>query len=214
MPSDISCLVLYEPLSPNYQAQPIRMGTEGNKFWAPPNRKNAYHRNRAGARLFKWMGGRMTDITPKDLDKNYPLYSVATIFTQYRDTNHLLAVTFDAQKQDVREEPGGWKVLSFDHIPQDGTQRTYSSVGVAGAERQLAAPGSPTWIPQLLPKIYDYDSDNPPQRTSGGLIGNLPLLFALPAFSAQPDRLSHVLTRFMQPNRWYRHELPHGRKSC
>ncbi|KAL8912060.1 MAG: hypothetical protein Q9171_002848 [Xanthocarpia ochracea] len=212
MPSDISCLVLYEPLSPNYQVQPIRTGTEGNKFWAPPNRKNAYHRNRAGARLFRWMGGRMTDITPKDLDKNYLSYGVATIFTQYKDTHHLLAVTFDAEQRDVREEQGGWKVLSFDHILQNGTQRTYySSMGVVGAERQLAAPGSSAWIPQLLPKIYDYDScGNPPQRSSGGLIGNLPLLFALPAFSAQPDRLSHVLTSSMQPNRWNRHELPHG----
>ncbi|KAL8855678.1 MAG: hypothetical protein Q9178_007689 [Gyalolechia marmorata] len=156
----------------------------------------------------------MTDITAKDLDKkkNYLSYSIATIFTQYKDTNHLLAVTFDAEKRDVREEYGGWKVLSFDHIvvPQDGTQRTYySSVGVAGAERQLAAPGSPTWIGQLLPSIYDYDSGEP-QRTSGGLIGNLPLLFALPAFSAQPDRLSHVLTSCMKPNKWQRHNLPHG----
>ncbi|KAL8924561.1 MAG: hypothetical protein Q9172_002645 [Xanthocarpia lactea] len=212
IPSDISCLVLYEPLSPNYQEQPIRIGTEGNKFWAPPNRKNAYHRNRAGARLFRWMGGRMTDITPIDLHKNYPLYGVATIFTQYKDTKHLLAVTFDAEQQDVRKEYGGWKVLSFDHILQAGTQRTYySSIGVAGAEPQLAAPGSPVWISQLLPKIYDYDSGkNPPQRISGGLIGNLPLLFALPAFSTQPDRLSYVLTTSMFPHRWYRHDFPHG----
>ncbi|KAL8921193.1 MAG: hypothetical protein Q9172_004155 [Xanthocarpia lactea] len=203
IPSDISCLVLYEPLSPNYQEQPIRIGTEGNKFWAPPNRKNAYHRDRPGARLFKWMGGRMTDVTAKDLDKkkNYLSYGVATIFTQYKDTNHLLAVTFDAEKQDVREEQGGWKVLSFDHIPQDGTdtQRTYySSVGVAGAERQLAAPGSPAWIGQLLPSIYDYDSGVPPQRISGGLIGNLPLLHSLQ--HGHNEERGIVVTVFLDPS--------------
>ncbi|KAL8847911.1 MAG: hypothetical protein Q9221_007042 [Calogaya cf. arnoldii] len=218
IPSDISCLVLYEPLRPNYDKQPIRVGTDGgNKFWAPPNRKNAYLRDRVGARLFRWKGGTMTDITAGNLNKQRSPHGVATIFTQWRDTNHLLAVTFDAEKKDVAEEYGGWKVLSFDHvrIPQPGTQPTYySSVVVAGEQQQLAAPGSPTWTPQLLPTIYDYDpKPNLPQPASAGLIGNLPLLFALPAFSAQPDQLTNVLTSFMQPNRWHRHELPHGRKS-
>ncbi|KAI4279707.1 MAG: hypothetical protein L6R38_004961 [Xanthoria sp. 2 TBL-2021] len=157
----------------------------------------------------------MTDITAGDLNKKHSPYGMATIFTQWRDTNHLLAVTFDAEEKDVAEEYGGWKVLSFHHIPQPGTQGTYySSVDVAGDQRQLAAPGPSAWIPQLLPTIYNYDS-NPylPQPVSAGLIGNLPLLFALPAFSAQPQQLSYVLTNFMQPNRWQRHQLPHGRKS-
>ncbi|KAL8749021.1 MAG: hypothetical protein Q9199_007945 [Rusavskia elegans] len=212
VPSDISCLVLYEPLRPNYTKQPIRVGTDGgNRFWAPPNRKDAYLRDKAGARLYRWIGGRMTDITAEDLNKKHSPYGVATVFTQWRDTNHLLAVTFDAEKKDVAEENGGWKVLSFEHISQYGTQGTYSSVGVAGDQQQLAAPGSPAWMPQLLPTIYDYDPNpNLPQPISAGLIGELPLLFALPAFSAQPYQLSYVLTNFMQPNRWHKHQLPHG----
>ncbi|KAL8648411.1 MAG: hypothetical protein Q9226_006008, partial [Calogaya cf. arnoldii] len=157
----------------------------------------------------------MTAIAAETLNKQRSPYGVATIFTQWRDTNHLLAVTFDAEKKDVAEEYGGWKVLSFDHVPHSGTQPSYySSVGVAGEQQQLAAPGSPAWTPQLLPTIYDYDpKPNPPQPASAGLIGNLPLLFALPAFSAQPDQLSQVLTSFMHPNRWHKHGLPHGRKS-
>lgn len=211
IPSDLSCLVLYEPLAPDYTKQPIHLGR-----WAPPNRRNAYLRDKDGARLFRWMGGRMIDITAPESVNGYTrtLYSEATVFTQWQDTNHLLAVTFDAEKKDVAEENGGWKVLSFDHISQYGTQGTYSSVGVAGGQQQLAAPGSSAWVPQLLPTIYDYDPNpNLPQPISAGLIGDLPLLFALPAFSAQPERLPEVLTRCMQPNRWRRHPLPHGRKS-
>ncbi|KAL8998891.1 MAG: hypothetical protein Q9169_002110 [Polycauliona sp. 2 TL-2023] len=213
IPSDLSCLVLYEPLSPNYNAQPIRMGTDGgNKYWAPPNLKHGYVRDRAGARLFRWQGGWMTNIAAGELNKKCSPYGVATVFTQWSDTTHLLAVSFDAEEKDVAEEYGGWKVLSFDHVPQDELQRCYySSVGVAGARKQLAAPGSPAWMPQLLPRIYNYDpnpSRQPP--VSAGLIGNLPLLFALPAFSAQPQHLSHVLTSFMHPGRWHRHQLPHG----
>ncbi|KAL8801143.1 MAG: hypothetical protein Q9200_007036, partial [Gallowayella weberi] len=204
---DLSCLVLFEPLAPNYNKQPIRVGTDGgNKFWAPPNQKNAYIRDRTRARLFRWEGGRMSDITATDLGKKQglSLHSVATIFTQWQDTPHLLAVNFDAETRDVAEEYGGWKVLSFDHIPQYGTPRTYySSVGVAGAEQQLAAPGSPAWMPQLLPEIYNYDSrQSAVQPISAGLIGNLPILFALPAFSAQPDSLSSILVSKMRPNLW------------
>ena len=215
IPSDLSCLVLYEPLRPDYDVQPIRVGTDGgNKFWAPPNRKNAYHRDKASARLFRWEGGRMTDITAESLNKKHSAYAVATIFTQWPDTPHLLAVTFDAEKKDVAEENGGWKVLSFDYVPRLGTQGTYSSVNVAGGQQQLAAPGSPAWVPQLLPKVYDYDpTPNRQQPISAGLIGKLALLFALPAFSAQQSSLSHVLTSCMQPNRWHRHQLQHGRES-
>ncbi|KAL8672074.1 MAG: hypothetical protein Q9168_003469, partial [Polycauliona sp. 1 TL-2023] len=159
----------------------------------------------------------MTDITAGELKEKHTLYDVATIFTQWSDTSHLLAVAFDAEKKDVAEDYGGWKVLSFDHIPRNELQRTYSSVGVAGAEKQLAAPGSSTWMPQLLPTIYNYDpspnQSNQQRPNSAGLIGSLPLLFALPAFSAPPLQLSHVLTSFMQPGRWLTHQLPHGRGS-
>ncbi|KAL9024804.1 MAG: hypothetical protein Q9180_007803 [Flavoplaca navasiana] len=214
MPSDLSCLVLYERLRPNYEKQPIRVGTDGgNKFWAPPNLKNAYLRDKANARLFRWIGGRMTDISAEStIDAKRSLYGVATVFTQWPDTPHLLAVTFDAEKKDVAEESGGWKVLSFDYIPQPGTQRLYSSVSVAGNYQQLAAPG-PGLVPQLLPRIYDY---NPlPHRTppiSAGLIGNLPILFALAAFSVHSGGLSKVLTSHIQPNRWCAHQFEHGRE--
>lgn len=219
IPTDLSCLVLYEPLGPNYGNQPIRVGSDGgNKFWAPPNRKDAYIRDKAGARLFRWEGGRMRDITATDFgnQQGFSVYSVATIFTQYRDTNHLLAVTFDAERRDVAEEYGGWKVLSFDHERQQGTQRTYySSVGVAGDQQQLAAPGSPAWMPQLLPAIYNYDaSQSPVQPISAGLIGNLAILLALPAFSAQPQLLSHILISYMLPNHWVHHGFAHGREIC
>ncbi|KAL8975990.1 MAG: hypothetical protein Q9205_007919, partial [Flavoplaca limonia] len=186
---------------PNYNKQPIRVGTHGgNTFWAPPNLKDAYIRDNASAKLFRWKGGRMTTITAGDLNK-CTTYAVATIFTQWPDTDHLLAVTFDAEKKDVVEENGGWKVLSFDYVTRPGTQGLYSSVSVAGGRQQLAAPGSPAWVPQLLPRIYNYDpKPNRPQPVSAGLIGDLALLFALPAFSAQPGSLSQVLMSCMQPN--------------
>ncbi|KAL8723014.1 MAG: hypothetical protein Q9225_000631 [Loekoesia sp. 1 TL-2023] len=78
----------------------------------------------------------------------------------------------------------------------------------------MAAPGSPHWMPQLVPAIYDYDpgqaTTRPSPPSSAGLIGYLPILFALPAFSAQPHMLSQVLTRHLRPNTWLPHNYPHG----
>ncbi|KAL8709539.1 MAG: hypothetical protein Q9220_005781 [cf. Caloplaca sp. 1 TL-2023] len=215
IPSDLSCLVLIEPLRPNYKAQSRRQGTDGgNTFWAPPNKKNAYHRGDTNeTKLFRWKGGGMVPIAYKASKKppKSSIFGTTTIFTQYDDTTHFLAVLFDAELKDVVEDPGGWKVLSFDHIPLD-QQRTYSSVDVFGDKKQLAAKGNEDWLPQLVPEIYKYDaSQNPTRTTSAGLIGHLPILFALPAFSARPEMLTQVLTGHMSPNRWEKHNYDHGR---
>lgn len=219
IPSDISCLISYEPLEPNYQKQAIRRDPVPNGFWAPPNKRSAYHRNRTPAKRFRWRGGRMTEVqlNPSSLSR-LTKYSVATIFTQYPDTNHLLAVDFDAEEKDVRENPGGWKVLSFLHKtqqPQQGIERKYSYVTVWGDEQQMAAPGYPRLVSQLIPSIYEYDHGQATTRrpTSAGLIGLLPILFALPAFSAPTHRLAQVLTGQLRPNTWIPHppNSVHGR---
>ncbi|KAL9594934.1 MAG: hypothetical protein Q9179_005183 [Wetmoreana sp. 5 TL-2023] len=215
IPSDISCLILYEPLEPNYEKQPIRKGMNGgNRYWAPPNRKNAYHRNNTRAELFRWIGGRVQVPAANDVSRQRKLdayqYAVATVFTQFPDTDHLLAVPFHAETRNVDEVYGGWKVLSFNHV-QHGTNRTLSQVDLAGDQARLAAPGSGEWMPQLLPRIYDYDSNLTPDRTtSAGLVGSLPILFALPAFSARQDELSQVLRTCLRPNKWLPHPHNHG----
>ncbi|KAL8932464.1 MAG: hypothetical protein Q9216_006824 [Gyalolechia sp. 2 TL-2023] len=217
IPTDVSFLVSYEPLKPNYQKQAIRKGRGDSGFWAPPNRKIAYHRDTARAKLFRWRGGRVTELAHDPSSRySFTRHSVATVFTQYPDTDHLLAVDFDAEEKNVVEDPGGWKVLGFRHQPQPGTEKIYSYVDVWGTEQQMAAPGSPHWVPQLLPSIYDYDPSQPAAATTwrpstAGLIGHLPILFALPAFSAPPERLAQVLTGHLQPNRWVPHQFCHGR---
>ncbi|KAL8702896.1 MAG: hypothetical protein Q9201_003930 [Fulgogasparrea decipioides] len=146
----------------------------GNRYWAPPNRKNAYHRNNTRAELFRWIGGRVQVPAANDVSRQRKLdayqYAVATVFTQFPDTDHLLAVPFHAETRNVDEVYGGWKVLSFNHV-QHGTNRTLSQVDLAGDQARLAAPGSGEWMPQLLPRIYDYDSNLTPDRTtSAGLV--------------------------------------------
>ena len=142
-------------------------------------------------------------------------HSTVTVFTQRPDTDHLLAVNFDAETRNVCEEPGGWRVLTFDHYP-NGQNGTYSYVHLVGAEQHLAAPGSHDWMPQLMPAIYDYQTVNvngvpvTPRTQSAGLIGSLPLLLALAAFSAPPNSLAAAFSR-VQPGMWLPHNLHPGR---
>ena len=142
-------------------------------------------------------------------------HSAATIFTQRPDTDHLLAVDFDAATKNVDEDPRGWKVLTFHHHA-NGQNGTYSYVDVVGAEQHLAAPGSNDWMPQLMPGIYDYQEVNingvpvTSGTQSAGLIGSLPLLLALAAFSAPPDSLATAFS-CLRPGMWLPHNLHSGR---
>ena len=206
--ANVSFYVRIDTLNPNYQAQPIRHGA--HNYWAPPNVRTGY--TRSNSMLFCWTGGIMTRVA-----HNLPggqTYSSATIFTQNPDTPHLLAVPFDAERTHAYLNPGGWRPLVFHHIRIDNTQRTYSAVSTVGDRQHIAARGSPHWMPQLLPRVYDYQTGSP--RIQAGLIGSIPLLIALAAFSAPPHVLEPVLTRCLQPRRWLPHqwEYPAGRKFC
>ena len=152
----------------------------------------------------------MTDMTTEALNKECTLHSVATVFIQRQDTANILAVPFDARKKDVTEDSGGWKDLSLEYA---FSWESFVEITLAGGPRRIAVAEQSPWM-KLLPAAYiENDSESILRRgVNTGLIGSLPLLFALPAFSAQLDQLSNVLTGFVRPNRWLPHELPHGCK--
>ena len=140
------------------------------------------------------------------------IHSTATIFTQNPDTPHLLVVPFDARTTHVYQNPGGWRPLVFCHLRIGNTQRTYSAVLANGDRQHIAAPGSRHWMPQLLPRVYDYQNGSP--RIQAGLVGSIPLLIALAAFSAPPNFLTEVLTNCLRPGQWRSHQYqyPAGRE--
>lgn len=140
------------------------------------------------------------------------IYSAATVFTQNPDTPHLLTVPFDARVTHPHLNNGGWQTLCFHHLRINATPRTYSAVSATGDRQHIAAPGSPRWMPQLLPPVYDFQTGSP--RTQAGLIGSIPLLIALAAFSAPPNVLVGVLTTCVRPRAWQPHQFqyPGGRK--
>ena len=207
---NVSFYVLVDGLEPNYQAQNAQHGSHG--YWSPPTIRTGYiQRSRS---LFNWRGGLMTPIIANEV-VNHPLgriHSAATIFTQNPDTPHLLVVPFDARTGDVYRYPGGWRPLSFNHVRIENTQCIYSAVSAGGNRQHIASRGSSHWMPQLLPSFYDDQSRS--TRVQAGLIGSLPLLIALAAFSAPATFLQSVLTNCLRPQKWHPHQYqyPAGRK--
>ena len=186
----------------------------------PPNVRNAY--NSEAETLYRWEGGRITRVTSQESARlgSREIFAEATVFTQMTGTPHLLAVPFDAEKKNVRDHPVGWRPLSFNHVPAHGdTRRTYASIVYLGDEALIAGPASPLIVGQLLPSVYDYvpsiDSNNrpiPSERDHAGLIGSLPILLALAAFSAPPGLLHQTLTQYVSPGTWIPHSFQRGGK--
>ena len=205
-----SFYVRIDHLAPNYQGQSAQHGPHG--YWSPPTIKTGYITR--SINYFHWLNGSMIYYPANGplVQALYPIHSAATVFTQNPDTPHLLVVPFDVRERDVNKYPGGWRPLTFRHVSIADTQRSYSSVEADGDRQHIAAPGSPNWMPQLLPRVYDYQSGNP--RVQAGLIGSIPLLIALAAFSAPPTFLKSVLISSLRLGRWLPHEYhyPQGRK--
>ena len=186
----------------------------------PPNIRDAYHSE--AATLYRWEGGRITRVTGHESARlgSRELFAEATVFTQMPDTPHLLAVPVDAEIENVKDHPAGWRRLSFNHVPAHGdTRRTYASIVNLGPEARIAGPGSPLIVGPVLPSVYDYhpliDSNNrtiPSERDHAGLIGSLPILLALAAFSAPPGLLDQTLTRCVSPGTWIPHSFQRGGK--
>ena len=214
IPIDLSFYVQIEPINPDYSynGQSIRHASGG--YWVPPNRTNGLTKGQGHTLLLRWEGGRTTIVPANNLiqgaDLNRYIYRAATIFTQYPDTPHLLVVPFDAWIRSVQGYERGWQHITFDHNQVGNSNAFYSYISDLGAEPRIAAPGLPNWIDQLVPAWYDCDPRHA-SRTQAGLIGQLPLLFALAAFSAPPKSLG-VLLSSMQPGKWMHHDLPTGRK--
>lgn len=207
--NNLSFFVRIDQLCPNYQAQQPRYGP--HTFWSPPTISTGY--TSGTSRFFRWRGGTMIPVAATSVSHSLSqIHSAATIFTHNPDTPHLLVVPFDARTARVDQYPGGWRPLVFCHLRIGNTQRTYSAVLANGDRQHIAAPGSRHWMPQLLPWVYDYQNGSP--RIQAGLVGSIPLLIALAAFSAPPTALTAVLTNCLLPGQWQPHQYqyPAGRK--
>lgn len=198
IPQDLSFIFSVRHLDPDYAIQAPQQTRRLR--WVPPTIRSAFKSGELY--LFRWSGGRIHQI-----GRALPLgahFDSATVFTDHVYTGHLLAVELDAQETDVASTDQGWRELSFNHEPEGNSGRFYSYVDVLGLEEKIAAP-SAHLITQLLPSIYNCQQADP-LVTNAGLIGSLPILLAMAAFTAAPAQLATVFTRYVQPGVWQNHQ--------
>lgn len=204
IPQDLSFIFTVKHLDPDYAIQDAQR-TERFR-WMPPTKRNAFKSGELY--LFRWLGGRIHEIGDASLLGAH--FDSATVFTHMVDSGHLLAVELDAQEIDVESTDQGWRELSFRHEQEGNSGRTYSYVDALGPEDKIAAP-SRHLTTQLLPLMYGCQQADT-SVTNAGLIGSLPILLAMAAFTAAPAQLATVFTRYVEPGIWRNHQqLGYGR---
>ena len=209
-----------EPLDPNFNVQaggqPRNHNSQG--LWDPPKIRTAY-RAHPGV-LYRWSGGSVSAISANEQMQHQDLevFGAATVFTHWPDSDHLLAVNFDARRRTVATN-GGWRPLSFEHQGTGSPNRIRAFVNPYATKRQLPAP-CPNLVPDILPRGYGWQppanqNGHSPTSTSpsafAGLVGKLPILIAIAAFSCPRAHVPQVLTTSIRPHSWQQHHHGNGR---
>jgi hypothetical protein len=186
-------------------------------FPLPPAGSESY--SRTPGRTFRYDGGHVTTVrlenelplwpTAKDPTTNPTHFGSATLFTQRPRGMHWLAINIDPCETHPIDNEVDFKPLMFNHRARPGTNSFYSYVSVAGDKCQLVARAQPNadhWISELFTAQYHWYGANGqvPHPESGGLIGDLPLVLGLAAFSAQVEDVSRVLEKAIGPQTWRR----------
>lgn len=199
-------MALVEEVKPIFSNGPPDHNVNG--AWNPP--KTCKEFEHIKSYLFRFDNFTVTQlgsnaVDPGELPKH--LFATASVFTQYPHTPLLLAVNESVR---IEKKVGPWHTLRFGHVIQpDTTHSFYSSVDFAGQDR-TAARMSPNCAPELLPECYN-PSDAKSKRAHAGLIGRLPLLIALAAFSAKREHIVQSLANICRgPYRC--HERASGRR--
>ncbi len=181
-------------------------------MWDPPKTKEELEV--ANPLLYRWTGGEAATLTRQSLPRQFEFkrHSVASVFVQ-TESRHLLCTNINAAEVDVKNSKNAtkWSRLFFDHERNAQDRSEYFTALVfAGGQELTAAPMSSNCMPQLIPDVYNNENST---RKNAGVIGKLPLLIALAAFSARREHLREVLTRSLRPGRWVLHGHESGRRT-
>lgn len=173
-----------------------------NGFWRPSCNTRSFQRTTSTS-FYRWRNGALE---PVSASCRLTRYSVASVFYQ-AETARFLAVPYDCQEQILDRAGRAWHQLGFEY-------RNNNNISILGCDGfgqpYLAAPGSPPWMPELLPSVYDRPSgyDPPEHNDRGGLAGSLSLLIALAAFAYEPVCMIDGINYSFKIPKWISHQRP------
>ena len=205
----VSFIIRIEDLEAPFTIRGPQTGT--HDYWDPP--KSSKELKVSNTRFYRWKDGRITKIASladlyKDNKQALRQHDIGSFFFQ-KETGHLLITNTHPAKFDESDDKK-WSRLLFNHKRVTLLGRNYyTELDFAGSKEETAAPMSNHCVPQLVPSVYNTDSH--PNRVNAGLIGKLPLLIAIAAFSVKKEFLNNVLTTNIRPHKWISHSYESGR---
>jgi hypothetical protein len=209
MPRNFGFLWSIDPVMPIYEKKApdfLKVGpSKGNniaRLWFPPTYLNQFRRQYGN--LYRWRMGKSEQV--EDIGRPKDKYDIASVFFQARQDNFVVT-NVNCARRDVETEDHGWGYVQFHHL-----KGNVSEVDFVGSHFGLAAPAcGSTWMPQVLPKVYDYETRGPRAReTSGGLCGKLAILIGMAAFSAEETNAEAVVSQYFGLDTWKHHQYDTG----
>ena len=188
-------------VEPNFQAQGRQSYDDGG--WKPPTWAVGLRTVEHG-RLYRWQSGVASPISQTDAAYTAIVqnpvgyqYSTATVFTQAPSSQEFLAVNFDARWKNI-DPDHRWEKLMFRHVPSPaGQEYYYSDLGIGSLRNShfLATLSNADWQHDLFPAAMHCDGNHAfaNGRRNAGLIGELPYLLAVIAFSGPRQNLLNIL---------------------
>ncbi|EER41227.1 conserved hypothetical protein [Histoplasma capsulatum var. duboisii H88] len=200
-------------VQPNYEVQ--REIRDAQQNWYPPTDPDAV----SLVATTGWRKWELGSITQAQVSGGNNFRECSLFYDSERD--HFLGVPLNCKKRSVgqeiktRDARYGWRRLTFKHPEPINNGNHISVLDFDAPYNVLAAPGSPRWMPELMPQTYDYNDLDENVFGNTALAGNLALLIGLAAFSGPfpehgPDvELTVEAIRAFRPPNW----VPHGMRS-
>jgi hypothetical protein len=198
-------------IKPDYDAQ-FEIRTGGESFWIPPTLPEGVTTT-ATTGWMRWTSTGMEQVANPGLA---PDFRVSSLF-YCSENGFFYGVPFDCRRQSVQSDRlitgRGWRRLMFKYTDDDPP---ISVIGFDTEYHVLAARGSISWMPQLIPASYNHNQAQLhgviADRT--GLGGDLSILLGMAALSCAPIRdpreILRVIGSCFRPSQWRRHNLPTG----
>lgn len=174
-------------IKPDYTIQPRRVSGPPYSLWMPPDEK-AFELV-SHPKWYFWCRGVVSEAS-SDVVHKIKTHRTTSMFWVH-GCQAFLHIPVDCTEVAVKVAMGGpekdmplhWEKITFYHVEYQN--KCLSVVGYRYEKEELGAKGSPDWMPQLLPLVYE--PHGPTQYTeSSQLAGDLSVLLSLAAFSTPP----------------------------
>lgn len=193
---------------PDYTVEERHIGPLPDSLWLPPTSKEGFTKV-AETGWHSWDNGTVSKVPFARVGQIIPYSATSMVWSDGRQA--FLHVPCDCTEVAVKNAkkknmPVDWSKITFHH--ERVHNRCLSLIGYHYERNELGARGSPFWMPELLPEVYQYHGQTEYQGNCQ-LAGDLATLLSLAAFSIEPHPQMQVIGQLLrktnQGTEWRHH---------